>query len=390
MRRKWCEAMLVAGVLLSMGSTAAAETAVEIPAEGNQITHVQLPVEDLGTRTSSGNPFRRAEPDLVLKLGRPMKRLCWFVRAPDDVKVVLQSAAKPDEKYPKGTASSQCVDDPALTQHVWVGIQNKPTSTGPWQVELGFYDPASALDYFFTFPTAKGDSLRTVYPVMDAQTGLYNMLGSDFPTEALFRRRIFLEAPPSVLRTLAFDVKASDLHPTAAAQFTAFPTKGETVALMESRSGKVTVVSLDGIVYSGPEAAVLPFDASTAKVPTTSRRKPSSATGSMNVYAARALASAGMAPASKWVAAYEAHEACYRKEWDKLDPGGRSHHFILVSSNGATRDLDAVVDQKARQACNSAASEKTRLGLLSQIGAAQGKFFAATSKEVSARLSALR
>lgn len=366
-------------------AVALAQTAVEIPAETTAIVGAQVTLTDPGTK--NGSTWRRATPDVTITLARPMKKLCFYVRMPEGTDLVPLSSPKADEPYPRGQLGDRCIENPAMTHHLWLGLNQKPTGDGPWTIDLGFYDPALLYDYFFAFGPPGADTLHAQFPVMKAQTGLENMLTSDFPTYGVLRRRVFLEAPTALFRTLKFAAKASDLHPTTAAQFSAFPEAGETVVAMETRSGKTTVFSLDGVPLTVGVDALGPFDPAAVKLPAKSRRKPAADTGTLNVYAARELAKVGIAPAAAWVKEYEKHDACYRKAWDKLDAGGQAHHYVLIGANGSATDLDAVVDAKVRATCKSDASEKARAALLGKIQKARDVFFVKTAKEATARLS---
>ena len=371
--------------LLLSPAVALAQAAVQIPAETATIVGVQVSLTDPGTK--AGYAWVRATPDVTITLARPMKKLCFYARVPAGNDLVPRSSATPDESKARGQRGDRCIDNPSMTHHLWLGLVEKPAGEGPWTIDLGFYDPALLYDYFFAFGAPGGDTLHTQFPVMKAQTGLYNMLSSDFPTDAVLRRRVFLEAPTALFRTLKFAVKAGDLHPTTAAQFSAFPEAGETVVAMESRSGKTTVYSLDGVPVTVGVDALGPFDPAAVKLPAKSRRKPAADTGTLNVYAARELAKAGIAPAAAWVKEYDKHDACYRKALDKLDAGGQAHHYVLIGANGSVTDLDAVVDAKVRKTCKSDASENTRKGLLAKIQKARDVFFVKTSKDATTRLS---
>lgn len=383
---------LTASCVVSLALTAArpahaqsAPPVVQLPAKIEKLTLAHIELGALPGHPPDRHQFRNIAPDFQISVAEPMKKLCFYTSTSSPVRFEVAYSA--DATGNEMRQASSCFENVSGTISVWASFANKPGSETQWplSIDLQLYDPTQQYDMFDA--PATGTALYDVYPVMKAQSGLQEMLMSDFPTDEMFRQRIFQEAKPGLFRTLKFAAKASDFSGPVASKFTGFPVAGETVVAVRTYPNKVTLIaSLDGLTWEVPNASLDALAPTAVKIPAASRRKPSTETGSLTIFAARVLANSGSATSKKWVAAYETHDKCYRAQWDKLDPNGQAAHYVVFSGNGSVADLDAVVDGKVRKACGSAASEKKLRGMLPAIKKEVAAMFAAASKRATARL----
>lgn len=355
---------------------------------------VSLPAELPAPQTISVDVT--SAPSTKVTLARPAKRVCFFARSTD----AAVDAAKIDVRAwgdegmhhmhssapiaGNTTPTSGCFDDVGLTFFV-SATPRETLKAKAAKLELALFYPGIDVKTFY-FPRSENPRyLVDAFPAMATDPGSYaDWLSANHAAADAGRRRVFLAAPRSAFRFLKFDLKPGDV---GSPQVSALPVKDEPALAFDGDGGEERVIFLDGQRYRLKSDFVTQEQPASVKLPVFGRRGSGAAADAVEIDTARVMADAGAAPAKQYVAAWEKHDACYRKEWDKLDPNGMSHHFIVVSTGGSSDDLDAIVDKKVRKACKSAAAEKQLLGLAKKVVSARADVFKRTTDELGTRLA---
>ncbi len=317
---------------------------------------------------------------LQLVFQRPATRLCFAIHG-GEPRVWYQGPGG-KQREAKIVANRPCLVDPPLETVVTV----ERVAAGQTPLEVAFYDPEVAFDPL-AWSIVDARHVKTAYPL------LFRPLAGE--NNAPLRERVFVSAPRSTFRFVAFDLRPSDLQWLGSSpKIKQLPSKGEPVlALKPGVVGTTDICTLDGMCPRLRDELLTDRPPGVRSAPalgrwTTTEQEMDANAGVLEISVAHELAARGNAPAADYVRASESHDACVTATWKKIDPSYDAKRFALVSKDGTTVALDQVVEKRVRAACHTADFEKRRAALAAKVRAARGKDFERALAELEQRLPA--
>jgi len=313
---------------------------------------------------------------------RPASKLCY---AAHGAQVHLRYQGSDGALKSERWENRPCLVDPAVEAQV---VVDRAAGSAAGAIQLAFYDPDLRAD-----PIAWGIDgerhLETAYPLLS----LYAPLSAE--SSGPLRERVFLSAPLSAFRVLAFDLRPTDPNWLGSSpDVKQLPRKGEPVVAVQPGVGATTdVCTLDGMCMRLRNDFLADRPSGALAWPalgrwTTTERAADDKAGVLDLDTAYPLAQRGNTAAAEYVKAWEAHDACVSATWKKIDPKYDAKRFALVSASGTTVGLDELVARRVRAACNTAGFEKRRAALAGKVRASRGKDFQQALAVLQQRLPA--